>query len=95
MQPLSRSRPWNSHRSRSPDARSEIEVYHFDYARRTHSDDLANQNDDTRRQTLFAAVAKYMLRGSAPTADAIDTDDCSPALQVDFAGKTALHSSSG
>ncbi len=28
-------------------------------------------------------------------ADAIDTDDCSPALQVDFAGKTALHPSSG
>ena len=33
--------------------------------------------------------------GSAPTTDAIDTDDCSPALQVDFAGKTALHPSSG
>ena len=33
--------------------------------------------------------------GSAPTADAIDTDDCSPALQVDFAGKTAVHPSSG
>ena len=34
-------------------------------------------------------------RGSAPTAVAIDTDDCSPAVQVDFAGKTAVHPSSG
>ena len=28
-------------------------------------------------------------------ADAIDTDDCSLALQGDFAGKTAVHPSSG
>ena len=50
-------------RSRSPNALSEIEVYHFDDALRPNSAGLANHNDDTPRQTLFAAAAKYMLRG--------------------------------
>ena len=85
----------NPHRSRSPNARSEIEVYHFDHAPKANSEDLVNHNDDTPRQTLFADAAKYMLQGSAHTADAIDTDDGSPAFQVDFAGKTAAHPSSG
>ena len=52
-----------AHRSRSPKARSEIEVYHSDHAPPTHSEDLANHNDDTPRKTLFAAAAKFMLRG--------------------------------
>ncbi len=52
-----------AHRSRSPNARSEIEVCHSGHAPRTHSEDRANHNHDTPRQTPFAAAAKYMLRG--------------------------------
>jgi len=32
---------------------------------------------------------------SCPPVDAIDTDDCSPALEVDFTGKAAIHPSTG
>ena len=57
----------------------------------------------TSQITMTTRLGRRCLRllpstccgGSAPTADAIDTDDCSPALQVDFAGKTAVHPSSG
>ena len=63
MQPPAVGKSRKSQRSRSPNALSEIEVYHFDDAPKATSEDLANHIDDTPRQTLFAAAAKYRLRG--------------------------------
>jgi len=53
----------SARRSRSPNSQNENWVCHVDDAFKANSKDPANHNDDTPRQTLFAAAAKYMLRG--------------------------------